>query len=56
MLFAVAVFWIVFMAGVPTLLTEIGTVQPDFRRRPPACGPGTWSSAIDGRAIAPGTS
>src|SRR5512134_800349 len=29
-LFAMAVFWLVFMAGVPTLLTEVGTVQPNF--------------------------
>jgi len=51
-LFALVVFWLVFMAGVPTLLTEVGTVQS---RTSPAADaglrPGDVVTAIDGRPV-----
>jgi regulator of sigma E protease len=51
-LFAVAVFWVVFMAGVPMLLAEIGKVQPNFPAADAGLRTGDVITAIDGRAVA----
>lgn len=51
-LFAVAIFWLVFMFGVPMLLTEIGTVQPNYPAADAGLRPGDVVTAIDGRAVA----
>jgi regulator of sigma E protease len=50
-LFAVAVFWVVFMVGVPLLLAEIGTVQPDFPAAAAGLQKGDVIAAIDARPI-----
>jgi len=51
MLFAVLVFWVVFMAGVPTLLPVVGTVQEDFPAAAAGLRPGDVITAIDGRPV-----
>jgi regulator of sigma E protease len=50
-LFALLVFWVVFMAGVPMLLPQIGTVQPDFPAAAAGLQPGDVIAAIDARPI-----
>lgn len=50
-LFAVLVFWFVFMAGVPMLLPEIGTVQPNYPAADAGLKPGDVIAAIDGDAV-----
>jgi regulator of sigma E protease len=52
LLFALLVFWLVFMAGVPTLLAVVGTVSPDFPAAAAGLRPGDVITAIDGRAVA----
>ena len=49
--FAVLVFWLVFMAGVPMLLPEVGTVQPNFPAADAGLKVGDTITAIDARAI-----
>lgn len=50
-LFAVLVFWFVFMFGVPMLLPEIGTVQPNYPAADAGLKPGDVITAIDARPI-----
>jgi len=50
-LFAVLVFWFVFMFGVPMLLPEIGTVQPNYPAADAGLLPGDVITAIDARTI-----
>jgi len=50
-LFAVLVFWFVFMAGVPMLLPEIGTVQPNYPAADAGLLPGDVITAIDTHTI-----
>ena len=49
--FALAVFWVVFMAGVPMLLPVVGTVQPNFPAADAGLRPGDAIAAIDGTPI-----
>lgn len=51
-LFAVLVFWFVFMVGVPMLLPEVGTVQPNYPAADAGMKPGDVITAIDGGAVA----
>jgi len=50
-LFAVLIFWFVFMAGVPMLLPEIGTVQPNYPAADAGLLPGDVITSIDAQAI-----
>ncbi len=52
LLFALVVFWVVFMAGVPTLLPVVGTVAEDFPAAAAGLQPGDVIAAIDGEPIA----
>lgn len=50
-LFAICVFYFVFLVGVPVLLTTIGAVQPDFPAAAAGLRPGDTVVAIDGRSV-----
>src|SRR3990172_1928062 len=50
-LFAVAIFWVVFMVGVPTLATKVGDVMEGFPAQEAGLLRGDRIVAIDGRPI-----
>jgi len=50
-LLAIAIFWVVFMVGVPTLATKVGDVMPGFPAQDAGLQKGDRIVAIDGRPI-----